>query len=125
MAAKAVAWFVAATVATATAVTYSAVQSHRETKAAGSAAKKEAERQRKWQEQMAGKELEAGEYFEQLNMQQMELQTQASSITTLANLIAATKQTAAQPQVFTLPAAKTYDPVTRINQAIHEMLGGK
>jgi hypothetical protein len=110
---------------TAGAVAYSAIKSHKETKAASKAAKEEAEKQRKWQEEMAQKELEAGEYFEQLNMKQMELQAQSANISTLANLIAEQKKTASLPQqVFTLPAAKTSTPMERINQAIHEIFKG-
>jgi hypothetical protein len=121
----------AAVVATAMAVTagavvYGTVKSAKEASASRKAAEKEAEKQRKWQEEMANKELQAGEYFEQLNIKQMELQSQASSIVTLANLIAETKAATSQSQqVFTLPATKTYTPVQQINQAIHEMLGGK
>ena len=68
------------------------------------------------QEEMRFAEKQAGEYY-QLSQQQMELQAQASQITTLANLIAAKRQPA-QQQVFTAPAAKQYSVIDRLNQAI-------
>lgn len=122
MPATASGWTALALVGTAGAVTYSAVAGHQESKAAREQAKKEAEKQRKLQEQLFNKELEAGEYFEDLQMQQMELQAQSSNINTLANLIASRKEAQPGPQVFTLPAAKTEDPLTRINKAIGELI---
>lgn len=70
-------------------------------------------------------EKQAGEYY-QLSGQQMELQAQAASIQTLANLITKARQPAAPaaPQVFTLPAAKEYSAVEQINLAIDKMFRG-
>jgi hypothetical protein len=103
------------------AMVYSTVEQSKQAKAA----EEEAKKQRKLQEQLGMAQLEAGEYFNELNYKQMELQAQASSISTLANLIAQQKASASQqPTVFTLPAAKTYDPITKINNAIHEMITG-
>lgn len=106
------AWFVIG-LFTATAVTaYSAVQ---QTKAA-----KEG---RKLQEkQLSAAESQAGEYYE-LSEKQMELQSQQSSIDTLAKLIEDKKQSAA-PQIFTLPPAREYGTMERMNQAIDDMLRG-
>lgn len=73
-------------------------------------------------QQQAFTERQAGEYY-QLSTQQMELQAQASQITTLANLITEARRPAA-PQVFTLPPAKEYSAVEQINQAIDKMLRG-
>jgi len=68
------------------------------------------------QEELRFAEKQAGEYYE-LSQQQMELQAQASQITTLANLIAAKRQPA-QQEVFATPAAKQYSVIDRLNQAI-------
>ena len=88
--------------------------------------KKEAKRQIKAAEKAQAKqfqfETEAGEHWEELNLQQMELQSQSHQIQLLANLIE--KQSQPEPAVFTLPAAKTYSPVDRINQAIDELFKG-
>lgn len=88
---------------------YSAVESRRQ------AAKQ-------FSEQQEFAERQAGEYY-QLTAKQMELQTQASQIKTLANLIGQTRQPAA-PQIFTLPAAKKYSAIDQINQVIGKMLRG-
>jgi len=95
---------------------YMAVKSSREAEKARSQAASQ------FREQMEFTEKQAGEYY-QLSAQQMELQSQASQIQTLANLIGQARQPAA-PQVFTLPAAKEYSAVERINQAIDKMLRG-
>jgi len=93
---------------------YSIVEGQRRAKKAESAAEKQA--QLEWEMQ----ERQAGEYFD-LTKKQMELQSQGSQINTLASLIAGTKQPA-EPQIFTLPAAKTYSPVEQINRAIDQWL---
>ena len=89
---------------------YSTVEAGRRAKAAEKQAK----------DQLAVSERQAGEYYN-LTRQEMELQSQASQIKTLANLIAQRRQPA-EPTVFTLPAAKTYNPITKINQGIAEFL---
>lgn len=92
--------------------------------AASKAAGKEAAKQRKWKEEMTGRELQAGEYFEELHTEQMELQAQAATISTLADLIATRRsEQPRQPIIYTTPAAKTVGPVTKINQAIAGFLG--
>lgn len=117
-------WVALGMVGTAGAVGYSAITSHQESKAARADAKKEAEKQRKLQEQMFNKELQAGEYFEELQVQQMELQAQAANISTLADLIASLRVSAPGPEVFTLPPAKTESALTRFNRAISDLLTG-
>ena len=82
---------------------------------------KEAEKARSAATEMRQREMEfaekqAGEYY-QLSQQQMELQAQASSISTLANLIAVKRQPA-QQVAFTAPPAKVYSAADRINLAI-------
>jgi len=67
-------------------------------------------------------EKQAGEYY-QLSQAQMELQSQSSQITTLANLIAAKRQPA-QAQQFTTPAvaaAPQGSIFDRMNRAIGSM----
>jgi len=58
-------------------------------------------------------ETEAGEHWEQLGREQMELQSQQHQITLLADIIK--KEQDPAPQAVTLPPAKTYSPVDRIN----------
>lgn len=108
------------------ATVYAVKKSSEEAKATRKAAVKEAEKQRKWQEQQLKTELQAGEYFEELKAEQMELQAQAANIRTLANLIESRREQQASPVVFTLPAAKIekYDPVYEINKAIHSVFAG-
>ena len=109
-------WTALAAVASGSAAVYTAVKSGREAEKAREAAKKRAGQELEFMEK------QAGEYY-QLSSQQMELQSQASQIKTLANLIGQARQPAA-PQVFTLPAAKKYSAVEQINQAIDKMLRG-
>ncbi len=90
----------------------------------GQRQKKEASKARGQAEKMQAAELQArefqaGEYYD-LSEKQMELQSQAANIKTLADLIERTSEPAGT-QVFTLPPAKTYSPVMRINMAIHEV----
>ena len=70
------------------------------------------------------RDLEAGEYFEQINKKQMEMQAQSSTIKTLSNLLAERDAKASQPKVFELPAAKEYSVVDRINSAIDDFVRG-
>lgn len=88
-------------------------------KKAQAAAAAEAAKQRQWVEQ---RELEAGEYFEELTKEQMILQSQEHQLELLTSIIN-TEQTP-EPQIITLPAAKTQTPLTRINLAIEEFLRG-
>ena len=74
------------------------------------------------QQELEFMEKQAGEYYG-ITRQQMELQAQQSNIKTLVDVISSQKsQPAAPPQVLTLPAAKTYTPIERINQAIGNLL---
>ena len=75
------------------------------------------------QAELASAERSVGEYIE-LGTKQMEAQFYESNIKTLASLISQSRQTA-QPQVFTLPAAKSYDPITEINMAIDRLFRGE
>ena len=98
---------------------YSAVQQSKAT----SAAKSEAKKQRQQQEAMFNRELEAGEYYTELQAQQIELQSQTSTINTLAALIDERRQPTPQ-QIITLPAAKEYSALEQMNQAIDKMVRG-
>lgn len=109
-------WIALGSVAAASATVYTAVEQSRATKKAESEAKKI----RAQQAEQFGRELEAGEYFQELGRQQMELQTQSSNIKTLANLIQAKSQPPAQ-QILTLPPATEYGAATQINQAIDKL----
>ncbi|MBW8003345.1 MAG: hypothetical protein FVQ80_15250 [Planctomycetes bacterium] len=73
---------------------------------------------------MFQRDLEAGEYFEELSTKQMELQAQAANIRTLADLIASQRQTEPETRIFTLPAQKTQTPIQQINLAIDKLLRG-
>lgn len=95
---------------------YSAVESKREAKKARSQAEEQ------WNQQQQ-RELEAGEYFEDLSRQQMELQSQSSNIKTLADLIERQRQPVPR-QVITLPPAKEYSAVEQINQALDRLFKG-
>jgi len=118
MPATPIGWAALAGVAAAGTGIYTAVEQSRATKKAESEAKKV----RAQQAEQFGRELEAGEYFQELGRQQMELQTQSSNIKTLADLIQRESQLPAQ-QIITLPPATEYGAVTQINQAIGRLLG--
>lgn len=90
-----------------------------ETKEQLAEAKTLAEQQTKKQVEL--REREIGEYAE-LTEAQMKLQAGATTISTLANLI--TERESPAPQVFTLPAAKTYTRVEQLNMAIDKFLRG-
>jgi len=109
---------------TAGTVIYTTHQQKKASEKATKAAERQAEKERNFREQQGTQELQAGEYFEELNVKQMELQAQTSNIITLANLIASLKEQQPAPKVFTLPAAKTYSPAQQINQAIDRLLRG-
>ena len=79
---------------------------------------------KKMQQRQLQRDLEAGEYFEQINKKQMEMQAQSSTIKTLSNLLAERDAKASQPKVFELPAAKEYSVVDRINSAIDDFVRG-
>ena len=66
------------------------------------------------------RELEAGEHWEELSREQMELQSQMSQIKLLSDVITTKRQS--EPVVLQLPAAKTYTPAERINAAIDDFL---
>ncbi len=94
-----------------------------ESRKAAKEGKSEAKKQRQLQDSMFARDLEAGEYFEQLRAEQMELQSQSATIKTLSDLIEARRQPTSQ-QIITLPPAKEYSAVERINRAIGEMIKG-
>lgn len=94
---------------------YSAIETVTQTKSAQKEAKKQARAQ-------AQREQEAGEYWQELNRQQMELQAQTSQMNLLANIIG--NQPQKQSPVLQLPPAKTYTPIERMNQAIDDWLKG-
>ncbi len=85
--------------------------------------KKEASKQRKSQRsaQASAQKFEtmAGEHWEELNKEQMELQSQQQQIMLLSDIIKKEQEPA--PQVVTLPPAKTYSPIDRINIEIGKM----
>ena len=68
-------------------------------------------------------ELEAGEYVE-LTEKQMKIQALQSQTRTLVELIDIQDGTAA-PQIYTLPAAQSTDPLDRINAAIDDFIKGR
>jgi len=71
-------------------------------------------------EQMYQTDLEAGEYYREISVQQMELQAQSANIQTLADLIAKKNQPQ-PPQLITTPAPVEYSPVQQINQALAKL----
>ena len=85
--------------------------------------KKEAQKARKKQEAAVAVEYafqtEAGEHWEELGREQMELQSQQHSIQLLSDIIKKEQEPA--PQVVTLPPAKTYSPIDRINIEIGKL----
>lgn len=91
---------------------YSIVEGKRQAKKAESAAEKLAQQEYEFMERRAG------EHFD-LTQQQMELQSMYANISTLADVIVA-KREPTPPQVFTIPPAKTYGVIARINQAIDD-----
>lgn len=109
-------WTALASVTAAGVGAYTAVESKRQAEKAESQAKKQ------WQVQQQ-RELEAGEYFEELTSQQMELQAQSSNIKTLANLIEQQSQPPVR-QIITLPPAEEYSAVEQINQAFDRFFRG-
>lgn len=84
---------------------------------AASKAQSSAEKQQAAAQQ---RELEAGEHWEELNREQMELQSQMSQIKLLSDVITTRRQS--EPRILQLPAAKTYTPAERINAAIDDFL---
>ncbi len=109
-------WTAIAAVTAAATGTYMAVESTQQ----GKSARKEAKKQQAAQLQ---RQLQAGEYWEELNKEQMELQMQASQIRLLSDVIKSQKQVA--PQILQLPAAKTYTAGQRINSAIDDFIKGR
>ena len=91
-----------------------------EQKKAASSAQKKAEAARRRQMEY---ETEAGEHWEEINLQQMEMQSQQHQITLLADLIKQKEEP--EPQILTLPPAKTYGALDRINQAIDDLVRGR
>ena len=92
-----------------------AVYTSREQRKASEKASKKAQEMQARQLQY---ETEAGEHFEELSLKQMEMQSQQHQIQLLTDIITSQEQ---PQQIVTLPAAKTYSPVDRINQAIGEI----
>ncbi len=98
------------------ATVYAVVKTAEAQKKAGKLAEKQVQQQTQMQ-------LEAGEYYEQLTREQMELQSQSSQIKTLADLIATRNQPAPR-QMISLPPATQYGPVEQLNQAIGRLFRG-
>ena len=90
------------------------------TKEQTKAAAKEGKKQRAVVAQREQRQLQAGEYFEELSREQMELQSQMSQIKLLSDVITSKRQS--EPRVLQLPAAKTYTPAERINAAIDDFV---
>ena len=108
-------WVALATVAAATTSIAVAVDQQQK----GKSAKKEAKKQAA---AFSAKQLQAGEYWEEINAEQMELQSQASQISLLSDVIKSKQQ--AEPRILTLPPAKTYTATERFNMAVDELLKG-
>jgi len=113
MPATATGWLALGTVAAAGTGVYMAVESKQQAESAQKEAKKQAAAQQQ-------RELEAGEHWEELNREQMELQSQMSQIKLLSDVITTRRQS--EPRILQLPAAKTYTPAERINAAIDDFL---
>ena len=94
---------------------YTTVKESQEAKAAEKAQKKAQ------QKALELAEKQAGEYIE-LTKEQMKMQSQYGTISTLASLIEKTSQPA-EPMILTLPQAKEYSAMEQINQAIGKFLG--
>ena len=101
-----------AAVVVAGATVYSAVESRRQAKKAQSA------QEEQWQETQDLRKLEAGEYYE-LSREQMELQSQASQISTLTGLIERNR-TESAPRIFntSAPAPRPLTGIQKINKMI-------
>ncbi len=84
------------------------------------ASSKAVKKQRAYQEQ---REAKAGEHFDELNREQMELQSQQNQIQLLSDIITTKREK--PPQVLQLPPAKTYTVAERINSAIGDLIKGR
>lgn len=105
-------------VGAAAATTIYTVESQKsEAKKARSAVKKQQAEQIKAVE---ARELQAGEYWEEINKEQMVLQSQQNQIQLLSDIINKRNETP-PPQIFTIPAAKSYTVTERINSAIADI----
>ncbi len=80
-------------------------------------AKKAEKKARQRQEQ---RELQAGEYWEEQNRNQMEMQSQGQMIKTLADILM--EEEDPTPEYMTLPAPVEFTPMQKINDAIDKML---
>ena len=66
------------------------------------------------------REAKAGEHFEELNKEQMVLQSQQNQIQLLSDILR--KRDEPPPrQILTIPAAKSYTAIERINSAIADL----
>ncbi len=108
-----ISWLTAAAIAAVGTAIYTSVESQQR----GKSAKKAASKQRA---AISQRELQAGEHWEALNREQMELQSQMSQIKLLSDVITSKRQSA--PRILQLPAAKTYTPAERVNAAIDDFL---
>lgn len=68
----------------------------------------------------AARELQAGEHWEELNREQMVLQSQQNQIQLLSDILRKQNESL-PPQILTVPAAKSYSAVQRINSAIADI----
>lgn len=94
-------------------------QRQQEKKAEKKAKKEKAEMLARAQQQQDAYAMMAGEHWDEINKQQMELQAQEGQMALLLKLIQDKKQPPAQ--VYILPPAKTYTPVQKINMALDQI----
>ena len=109
-------WTAIGAVTAAATRTYVAIESTQQAKSARKEGKKQ-------QATLQQRQLQAGEYWEELNREQMELQSQASQIKLLSDVITSKRQN--ETEILRLPAAKTYTTAERINSAIDDFVKGR
>ena len=92
-------------------------QRKQEKKAEKRAKQEKAEAMAKMQQQ-EGIAMQSGEYWDAINREQMELQSQENQMVLLMDIIKDKQKPPAQ--VYMLPPAKTYTPVQKINLALDQ-----
>ncbi len=92
-------------------------------RAAERTAKKQREAQAAAEKKREAQAASAGEYWNELNREQMLLQSQENQIRLLSDVITS-RDRQEPPQVFTLPPAKTYTVTERLNSVIDDYLKG-
>lgn len=101
-----------------TAITMTA-QRHQEKKAEKKAKKEKAEAMARAQQQQDAYAMMAGEHWDEINREQMELQAQEGQMALLLDIIKDKQKPPAR--VYVMPPAKTYTPVQRINMALDQI----